>query len=57
MHPTAISHKFDDSFLLLDEEFDLEEDDIALEPLPGVAPPANEIGWEDQLDNGEEMSL
>ena len=56
MHPHSnIITAFDDSFLILDEEFDKTEINLAPEYAPGL--PGDDRGWEDQLDEGNEMSL
>lgn len=57
MYPNTQTHKLDDSFFLLDEEFDLEDEELSLEQPISHALLIDEIGWEDQLDKGEEMSL
>lgn len=60
MHKLLFPPSDPDPFPLLDEEFDKAEDKIpsSTERAPvGLMPADIELAWDDQLDNGEEMSL
>lgn len=45
-----------DTFPILDDEFDRIEAALPQEQLSPLFP-VDELAWDDQLDNGEEMSL
>lgn len=54
MYPSSMS-AFDDSLVILDDEFDRTEVNLSPEHSGGTH--FDDLGWEDQLDAGEEMSL
>ena len=58
MPTPAPALRYNTTIPMLDEEFDIEETDAA-PTHEHVAPVmlCDDLGWEDQLDNGEEMSL
>jgi hypothetical protein len=58
MQAQAFKFTFADPIPMLDEEFDKVEATPAADPaVVAHAPLYDDLAWDDQLDNGDEMSL
>lgn len=59
MYARSFDFPAPDSIMLIDEEFDRFDDSEPTFDDPVVAPavPGDELAWDDQLDNGDTVSL